>query len=248
MPPLTSVAGHSRYVLEAEMAGPVIERSKRWWGRREPDVVAVEVVAPGAIADVLGCSFGESAVRARLAANATPLLEWAPVACVSACAHQPRTTAELAVLTGLSQSSVCKAVARAIAAGALRREGRFLKREREWRPVARRLVAVELKLTDWWKALKQAESYARWADASWVVMGGTITEELYGRCEAGGLGLGRLSRESFDVLLRPRTHKIEAFNTARLLASEQALAAYARALPTPASTRGRDAALPGFAY
>lgn len=112
MPDLTSVTGLSRYTFEAEMVAPAIDRTKQWWGRREPDVVAAEVVAPGAIADLVGCSFDQSALRARLADNATPLLEWAPVACVSACADGPHTTAELALLTGLSQSSVRKAVAR----------------------------------------------------------------------------------------------------------------------------------------
>lgn len=228
--------------FEEQMTEPAAKLCSRWWGRGGPDVIAREVVAPGAIADIVGCAFQQQTVRQRAEHCYQPILEWAPLACVSVCGERPRTTAELAAAIGMSVSGARKAAALAVAYGALVRDGLVLSRNPDWMPPAKRLVAVELKLTDWRKALRQATTYCSWADQSWVVMARSISVGLRDAAAEVGVGVALLDGDVLRVVGRPARQRHNRFATARLLAGEQALAQLLVGATTPATATGRGAA------
>jgi hypothetical protein len=222
--PVVSTSSPTSFELEAQMTRPAAQAAKRWWGRGKLDVVAHEVVAPGAIADIVGCAFDAAKLNRRLDHEYEPILEWAPLACVSACARGAATTSELSSLTGLSVSAVRKATALAVAHGALERNGRVLQRKRQWSSPVRRMVAVELKLSDWRKALYQAMSYSHWADEAWVVMGRSVSADLRDAAVNAGVGVALLDGEAMIVVAKPTRRRHGDFDVSRLLAGEQALA------------------------
>ena len=76
-----------------------------------------------------------------------------------------------------------------------------------WQPVARRLVAVELKLKNWRRALRQADNAALSADAAWVVLDATKAgpaKRSLAAFQARGVGLALLEPDGrLQPLLRP---------------------------------------------
>ena len=121
------------------MTAPATHAAGRWWGRGKLDVVAQEVVAPGAIADLVGCVFDRRKLERRIEFGYQPILEWAPIACVNACAAGPLTTRELSLATGISLSHVRKASALAVASGIARTTLRHTPRSYPERPRPRGL-------------------------------------------------------------------------------------------------------------
>lgn len=234
------------YLFEVEMAEPTAALARRWWGRKPPDFIAREVVAPGAIADLVGCAFDARATNNRRERGHSPILEWAPLACVSTC-EQPLSTREIAARIGMSLSTVQKAVAQAISCGALRRDSGLVSRNPDWHSPARRLVAIELKLTDWRKALRQAEHYSKWADEAWVVMAREITSRMTAAALEAGVGLARLRLDRLQIVATPARRKHERFASSRLLAAEQALAQSISVSRTMSSTSPREW-LPALAH
>jgi hypothetical protein len=153
------------------------------------------------------------------------------------------TTSEIAAALGLSVSGARKAAAAAVAAGALNRDGLFLYRNGDWCPPSRRLVAIELKLAYWRKALEQAQTYLRWADTTWVVMGRTAPDSLVEAAGAIGVGVALLDDRKLNILAKPERQAHDPFNTARLLAGEQA---FAQAIVSAPAMRGSSRELRGL--
>ena len=112
--PVDPSAADLPFELEAQMTEPAASFARRWWGRATLDVIAREVVTPGAIADLVGCSFDSRRFARRCTNGHGPILQWAPLACVAAC-EQPLTTIEIARVIGMSVSGTRKAVATAVA-------------------------------------------------------------------------------------------------------------------------------------
>ena len=161
---------------------------------------------------------------------------------------KPLTTAELAAVIEMSISGARKAAALAVAYGALVRDGLVLSRNPDWMPPAKRLVAVELKLDNWQKALRQATTYSSWADQTWVVMARSVSVGLrHGAAEAG-VGAALLDGDVLRVVARPTRQRHSRFATARLLAGEQAFAQLLASAPRPttAISRGAGQLAPAF--
>lgn len=214
------------FAREEEMTAPARQAWPAWWGPMVPDAIAEEITGQGGIADLVGCEFDQRALTERRRSRSSPILEWAPLACVSKCREGPFTSKELAEALGVSVSHTRSAIAKAVAQGALKREGTLIFPTSTWLPAATRLVAVELKLRGWRKALRQATSYDKWADEAWIVMGSSVSNELKEVCESQGIGLATLDLHHFHVLVKPVPRKPSAWHTIRLLAGEQILRQY----------------------
>jgi hypothetical protein len=195
---------------EEHMTHPVIGELERWWGARRPaDFVAQEIVGPLGIADLVAARFDEGALAARRAAGIAATDDLLALRVILECRRAARTTSDLAAMLGFSLSGVRRAVRVACDIGALWQEGaRRHRTHPAWRPAARRLVAVELKRTDWRRAADQAWAYQGWANATWLVLGQCPTEAALGAMSSAGVGLGYLGEDRrVHVLTRPRSRR-----------------------------------------
>jgi hypothetical protein len=98
--------------------------------------------------------------------------------------------------TRASEHFAAPTIAPLVELGAVELDGRIVWSTGAWRPVVAHLTAVEVKLSKWRDALRQADNFARSADRSWVVL-----DEAHARAavsdvgyfEALGIGLAILS-------------------------------------------------------
>lgn len=229
------------FPTEAAMTGEAIASRSAFWRSVLPcDFAALETVGPGAVADVVLVSFDSAALEARETNGITPIVDWTTLGCVLACRDGQRTNRELTALLAVSDSTARRATALAVAAGALTRDGNAFAAHPDWRPPARRLVAVELKLRDWPHGLAQAVRYRDWADASWLVLGATDGMNAVDEAQAAGVGLARLGADGTKrVFLKPRRQNVFDARV-RAWIGEQALlqaeTATAAAVRAPAAT------------
>lgn len=176
------------------MTVPAIGALSTWWmGRHDADFVAREIVGQLGIADLVAVRFDHGALRNRRAAGIRPCDDLLVLKVLLACRRGARSVRDLARILGYSESGIRRAVRDGRAAGALVDVGDRRHRTHEaWRPAATRLVAMELKRTDWQRAARQAWAYQAWANASWLVLGQrpplTAVQSLMG----SGIGLGYL--------------------------------------------------------
>lgn len=197
---------------------------RRWWpGESSPDFIAAEVVAPGAIADLVAAAFDYDALATRRAADIAPLTDWSGLLCALAC-RRPLTANEVAVAVGLSSSGARRSLTTATASGALLRDGRHFALNDDWRPATTRLVALELKLRDWQKGLLQATRYRRWADASWLILGALALGQAEPDSRQAGVGLARLGRDGGWMRAAPAKRARPTYGIERRWAEEQVLA------------------------
>lgn len=225
------------FETEAAMTDQAIARAGAFWRGAAPfDAVALEAVGPGAVADVVFAGFDRGALAARDAHGILPVTDWTTLGCVLACRSRALALRELAGVLGTSESTVRRATGLAVAAGALVRGDDGFRTHRAWRPVARRLVAVELKLRDWAHGLGQASRYRDWADTSWLVLGASEAPSATAASAAAGIGLARLGADgSVRVLARPVRQRDFALRE-RVWIGEQALAQAMSSITAPAAT------------
>lgn len=184
------------FATEAEMTSVAVDvAADIWWRSGDSlDFVATEIVASGAIADVVGASLDAGAVRRRIDDGITPLTDWTAIVCSSLCADSA-TVGEVVDYTGLSRSGASRSLSLAADHGALIRDGRHLILNEAWETPVRTVVAAELKLRDWQKGLLQAARYRGWADASWLILGATSSLRAAKAAAPSGVGLLRLTPE-----------------------------------------------------
>lgn len=212
---------------EADMLRPALDAAHHWWGARMPPTVfANEVVGPDAIADVVAVRLGHEAALARHSAGIHPVVDRLAVAAVLQARRVARTTADLAALCRVGLSGMRRAVALAIDAGALVREGRrHVRAHPAWTPATSRIVAVELKRDNALAALDQAGAYARWANVAWVVLGRFPSERAIEEARIRGVGMAMLEvNGTWCTIARPRPQRRPQDPWAAAWAAEQALA------------------------
>jgi hypothetical protein len=221
----TSVPGLSP-LREDDMTVPAIDAWAKWWrGRNDPDFIAREIVAPHGIADLVAIQFDRAALEGRAEAGIRPTNDLAALRVILACRRVPRSVSDLVDILCLSPSTVRRAIRIGCDTGALTDSGgRQFKTKLAWDNLARRIVAVELKRTDWQRAIRQLWAYQEWASATWLVLGQrppiTALEALHG-CD---VGLGYLDEDAeMRVLLRPKTRR-RLTGLFSIWAAEQALA------------------------
>jgi hypothetical protein len=229
------------FASEAAMTAVACCAWSAWWPLESaPDFVAVEVVAPGATADLAAASLDAQAIAVRHASGITPLTDWTSLACAVRC-RRPLTANDVAAEVGLSRSGAHRALALACEAGALIRSERRFALHPQWQPVVRRLVAVELKLRDWQKGLAQAVRYRRWADASWVILGATGVSHASASSRKAGIGLARMSPDGEWMEAHKAKHRRPSIPLERRWAEEQILAQALRADARPHEIRALQA-------
>ena len=117
-----------------------------------------------------------------------------------------------------------RAITNAIEAGALveARKGAFAT-QAAWKPAMRRTVAVELKLADWKRALRQASLYRDWAGAAWVLLATAPTEAAGPAATALGVGLAVLQCDGgLQIIAKPKPRRLKS-DWASVWAGEQIL-------------------------
>ena len=206
------------------MTQPAAEGWARWWqGRAAPDFIAREVVGPHGIADLVAVQFDSAALRTRATAGILAIQDVGALRAILACRRSARSTADLVRILGLSESSVRRAVRIGCEAGALQRvDARRHLAHAGWRPIARRLVAVELKRSDWRRAANQLWAYQGWASSAWLVLGKRPPLSAIEGLWRMGMGLGYLGDDgNTQVVLRPKTKRLSGI--ASIWAGEQTL-------------------------
>jgi hypothetical protein len=217
--------------FESEMTGPAVGALDSWWPMRRvrADFVAAEVVGPDSVADLVAVGFDQQALRRRQKAGVAAVTEPLAIHALFAARRGPCSISELAWRCHVSPSGMRRAVATAVHAGAMARQGRSLVEVHPgWVPVSRHLVAVELKREAWQTALIQACNYACWANAAWILLGKTPPPAAVAAAQQAGVGLGALAVDGqLRCAVRPQLRRAPAQPWAAAWAGEQA---YARAL------------------
>jgi hypothetical protein len=205
----------------------VADAAEKWWRFRQmPDFVAREVVGSQGIADLVAVRFDHDALKKRREANISPTDDLLALQVIAACRRRPLSVTELALLLGVSPSGVRRAARIGWETGALTEIRGGVRRFRThpaWNPVGRRIVAAELKRSDWRRAAHQAWAYQAWANAAWLVLGTRPPLKAASQMAEAGIGLAYLGEdEQLNVVVRPaRARRLSGI--ASIWASEQVL-------------------------
>lgn len=191
---LSEDAMHGAFQSEAQMTTPAIDAALSWWGSRAPlDFVATEVVGHDAIADLAAVRFDQGALAKRTAASIRPVVDRLALLTILCSRRRGLTVGELAETLRVTRSGIRRAVHVAADAGALLKTEDTWRAHPDWRPATKRIVAVELKLRDYRRALQQADAYLRWADAAWVVLARAPSPAAAAQARARGIGIAVLA-------------------------------------------------------
>jgi hypothetical protein len=214
---------------EADMTGPVVDQVTRLLPRtRVAHLVVGEVPAAVGIVDVVAVSFRRDAVRHRLHSGVGPLCSPLRIRTLDVLQNgRPQRVTTVASKVGSNPAALRKSTLSPLAdLGLVELSEKSVMTTGAWCPVAAQLTAVELKLSKWRDALRQADNFALSADRSWVVL-----DESRGRravaaaetFEAFGVGLATLDEDGrLRVVIRPRGRRPERW--LRALMAERAWA------------------------
>lgn len=198
---------------------PAVVRSIRLiWPASTPPVLFQEVCAPNGVADLVALEFDHVVMKRRKAAGVEPVVERALFDVLFRLTDRPRPIQSLVWERSLSytRSLLRELERRELAergeAGHWRSTGR-------WSPGVAKIVAVELKLRAWQKALHQARWFSRFADLTWVVLdegGSTAVKDRVSVFTREGIGLAVASKAGgiTRVLARPRRSKADPWAAA----------------------------------
>lgn len=182
--------------------------AEQWWRfRQAPDFIAREIVGPLGVADLVAVHFDHGAIKDRRNAEIRPTDDLLALRIIVACRRRPLSVAELADLLGISDSGVRRGARVGCESGALVEDGERVRRygtHPAWRPVGRRMVAAELKRSDWRRAVHQAWAYQAWSNAAWLVLGQRPPQSAPAALAKMGIGLAYLGEdERLNVVIRP---------------------------------------------
>jgi hypothetical protein len=186
--------------------------------------VLLETAGPFGVPDLLAIVGPPTALEERLALEVPPLLNQVDAGVVSAAAWRaPRSAASIARRLGWPAPTVTRRLPGLVKSGALIPVGRdSYVRPSALRPVGR-LYAIEAKVKDWRRALRQVRTYGVWCDGYVIVMPALGPSSLPIAMDAIGVDGGGLMLGG-RWIRRPR---IASRSTAqRLWGSEHAIAAF----------------------
>jgi hypothetical protein len=172
-------------------------------------LVVDEVPAGQGIADVVAVRLHAEAVRDRLQAGVGPVCSPLRIRILLALrTDRPMRMETLARKVHASPHSLARSTLRPLTDGGLiELAGGSARSTGVWRPVDAHVTAVELKLSKWRQALRQADNIAVGADRSWVVLDGARASRAVAAADyfrAFGVGLALVSSDSsLRVVVRP---------------------------------------------
>jgi hypothetical protein len=228
--PRTSDAGRAGFRWEADMTALVADQVRRLLPRTHGHHLVVgEVPAAIGIADVVAVRFNLAAVRRRLDSGIGPLCSPLRVRVLDQLrTDRPTRVRTLAARVGSSPAAVLRSTLGPLAElGAVELAGDGVTATGAWVPVAAHITAVELKLSKWRDALRQADNFAMSADRPWVVLDSSRASAAVAAREVFaqfGVGLAVLDRDGrLRVVVRPAARRVERW--LRALMAERAWAA-----------------------
>lgn len=213
-------------IHELELSGDALEAARTLPGASRGVRVILETAGPFGIPDLIAVVGPERFLDERLALDVPPLLNQVDAGVVSATAiRAPRTTATIARRVGWPLKTVSRRLPYLVRVGALLRVGRdTYVRPEGLRPIGR-LYAIESKVRDWRRAIRQAQTYSVWCDSYVIVMPQLGSGSLPGAvdvisADGGGLVLEgkwvkrpRLSQRSPAQRLWGTEHVVAAFSS-----------------------------------
>jgi len=197
--------------------GPVVGREILRLVPRSPQapLVVDEVPAGQGIADVVAVRFDTGALRDRLDALVGPICSPLRVRTLLALRSDRLTRiATLARKVHASPTSLTRSTLRPLAEdGLVEVCGDCARSTGAWRPVDGHVTAIELKLSKWRDALRQADNIAIGADRSWVVLDAARASQAVAAADqfrAFGVGLAVVGAESpLRIVVRPSGRRPE---------------------------------------
>lgn len=190
------------------MTDLVADATEKWWRFRQgPDFVAREIVGPQGVADLVAVQFDHGALKDRRKAGIRPTDDFLALRVIAASRRRPLSVAELAQALGVSPSGARRAARVGCESGGLVETTDGVRRYQAhpaWRPIGRRMVAAELKRSDWRRAIHQTWAYQAWANAVWLVLGQRPPQDAPTQAVQAGIGLAYLGEdEDLNVVVRP---------------------------------------------
>jgi hypothetical protein len=158
-------------VAERELVGPALAVAQTLPGARAGLHVLEEVAGPFGVADFVVIVGSTERVETRLALDVPPLLNEIDAGIVAAASpRRARSGARLAERLGWPLASIERRLPGLLRSGAVveQRPGRFVRPE-VLAPVGR-IYAIETKMREWRRALRQARTYRLWCDNYVIVM------------------------------------------------------------------------------
>jgi hypothetical protein len=226
-----------RFAAEVELARPVED----WLRLIGANCVGHEVDAGVGIADLVG-GVGSARVFRNRKRQAHPITDAVQLRFLEFCSVA-RTEAEVRVWANRDMSTLVRRAIDPLAqAGLLRVEdGTFRARKHPNDPFTM-LVAVELKLRDAHRGVRQASSYRVFADLAFLALPASrVTPTTLSITRAAGIGLLAVHPAAVEVAIDPDPSSL-ATPLRRRLAAERTLAASMNAAQrTAGSARGRFA-------
>ena len=201
----------SPFRFESEMTDPVEALVRHLTpGRVRPEYVLREMPAGQGVVDLLAVDFDDVVLTRRTCAGIGPIELPLRIEVLSHLRTDRFLSLErLSRRVGSNPGALTRSTLRPLAElGAIVLEPTRVRATGAWIPVTRRLTAVELKLSKWRDAARQADNAARATDRSWVVMdarraGAAVSNRDY--FAELGIGLAIVdSTGALRVIERPR--------------------------------------------
>lgn len=197
-----------------------------------PFSVFPEVPAAVGVVDLLAVTFNSSALAAREEAGIGPICSPLRIRTLDLLAsNQIKRIDTLARRLGSSESSLRKSTLAPLAKDELiHLSGERVQSTGIWTPLGEAITAVELKLSKWRSALRQADNFGLSADYSWVVLDedrSKVARQSKDLFRALGVGLATVDRAgdlhaAVKPRLRPPIRWLRALIAERAWAHHQA--------------------------
>jgi hypothetical protein len=217
----------SGFRWEADMTALVSEQVARLLPRSSgAHLLAGEVPAAQGVADIVAVRFNVDALRRRLASGIGPVCSPLRVRTLYLLrGDRGMRLTTLACKLGSNVRALARSTLEPLAAmGTIELSGGVARATGAWTPVGAQVTAVELKLSKWRDALRQADNFSLSADHSWVVVDQTRAKAAVAACkdfEALGVGLAALDLDgSLHIVVAPRRRRPEPW--LRALMAERA--------------------------
>jgi hypothetical protein len=207
----TRTAPLSPFRYEADMADPVEALVRRLTpGRVRPEHVLREMPAGQGVVDLLALDFEDEILSRRVRAGLGPIVLPLRIEVLSHLRVDRFLSLErLARRVGSNPTALTRSTLHPLAEmGAIELEPTRARATGAWIPVAKRMTAIELKLSKWLEAARQADNAACAADRAWVVLDARRARTaVQNRDYFGELGIGLAVVDSaggLRVVERPR--------------------------------------------